>query len=307
MKRFVFTLLGLSFAMILVIAVMHIAAMWQLREKVETAYTLDPSCDVLVIGSSQVGCSIDASPEFHNNVLWVSDTISPSILMRLKELERHGQLDKVKTLVVPFNFISVTSLTMYKYKWAWYQELPVSWRYLDMLPCSTLEFFCFVAGNLRCPLMMHVKDGVPVRDPLTKRPEAYRKKVIDEFVNSANEMTGIRGEIPDWEERFLACYSAMKAVCDRHQIRFVVYQPPLLKQYYDALSPECLSQESELISKLQALGIEYVATPRDYPESLFFDGVHMVISGARQFTEDLYSRMNIPMLSTNSSEHTENQ
>ena len=136
MVKFLSRLAAVSAILLMIIIGMHAVAIWNMQDEVNAVYKIDAATEVLFLGSSQVGCSIDEDEEqiYHLRKLWVSETITPSCLMRLKELERRGQLDGLKTVVVPFNIYSVTSMGKNVYLWAWYLELPVSWRYMDMLP-----------------------------------------------------------------------------------------------------------------------------------------------------------------------------
>ena len=129
MVRFLSRLALLAAILLMVIIGMHAVAIWNMQDELKSAYTISPSTEVLFLGSSQTGCSIDEdeSQTYRLRKLWVSETIAPSCLMRLRELERRGQLERVKTVVVPFNVNSVTVQTRQGYLWAWYLELPVSW------------------------------------------------------------------------------------------------------------------------------------------------------------------------------------
>ena len=287
MKKFLTRLALLAVIMLLVIGVMHVIAVWKMQDELEVAYTVAPSTDVLFLGSSQVGCSIAEDPTGRTKKLWVSDTITPSCLMRLKELERRGQLNRLKTVVVPFNLHSVMAQSERGYLWAWYLELPLSWRYLDMLPYSRLEFAWYMLRNLRFPFRMIVSEFPPERDGLASRPEVYRRKMLAQFQQSAREVQ-VRGSSPDWESRLFGAYREMDEICRRHGIRFVVYKPPLLPDYERNLPQEALSRIDAYERRLRDMGIEYVKPQPALDGRYFFDDVHLIPSGATIFTAELF-------------------
>lgn len=293
MRRFVISLISLCLLLAAFIVAMHAVKIWSMREEIDRAFTLDEKKDVLFVGSSQMGCSIDDSPCFHNQKSWISDTIAQSFLMRMKELERRGELKKVKVCVAPFHVFLITSQSKNGFMWAWYQEIAVSWRYLDMLPFGKLEFFRYIACNLRFPFMIHVQDTPPKRTGLNDRPAQFLKKFYESNDGWASGLNEVKGAYPGWEENFLSTYREMKQICDRHQIRFVVYRAPVLPRF-DHLIPE--SGQAQIHSweeRLKEAGIEYVDTIHEIPEKYFFDSIHLIPEGARIFTEDLYRRMGV--------------
>lgn len=294
MLRFCRTLLALCVLMVLTIIVMHAVQIMSMMGDVNRTFTLKEDQDVLFIGSSQVGCAIVESPQFHNRVSWISDTIVQSYLMRLKEYERRGQLKDVKVCVVPFNVFSITAQNKKAFKWAWYQEIAISWRYLDMLPCGRLEFARYIACNLRFPFMIHVQDGPPMRDGLTARPKQFRERFFKGQDAWARSLSQVKGSYPGWEENVFCAYEEMREICNRHQIRFVIFRAPVLPRF-DHLIPETGQRMvREWENRFRNSGFEYVDTEHEMPEKYFFDSVHLICDGAELFTEDLYRRMSVP-------------
>ena len=289
MVRFVSRLALLAAILLMVIVGMHAVAIWNMQDDVEAIYTVDPSTEVLFLGSSQVGCSIDEDEDkvYHLRKIWASYTIVPSCLMRLRELERRGQLDHLKTVVAPFNVNSVSAQNKKEYLGAWYRELPVSWRHMDLLPYSRLELAWYVLCNLRYPFMMVLAEEPPEREGLASRPEAYRNKVLATFRQNARE-TRACGSAPEWEERLFGAYREMDEICKRHGIRFVVYKAPLLSEFERNLPVETQSQIAAYEQRLRDMRIEYVKPKVELDERYFFDDVHLVKPGAKLFTADLF-------------------
>ncbi|MBO7688268.1 MAG: hypothetical protein J6V72_17935 [Kiritimatiellae bacterium] len=292
MKKFLARLALLAVIMLLVIVVMHVAAVWRIQDELEAVYTVSPSAEVLCLGSSQVGCAIAEDPTGRIRKLWVSDTIAPSCLMRLKELERRGQLDHLKAVVVPFNLHSVMAQSERGYLWAWYLELPVSWRYLDMLPYGRLDLAWYMLRNLRFPFRMILSEVPPDRDALANRPETYRRKMLAQFRQAAREAHAC-GSCPDWERRLFDAYREMDEICKRHGIRFVAFKAPLLPDFERNIPEEELARMSAYEQRLRDMGIEYVMPQVSLDERHFFDDAHLVRSGAEIFTAELLQNARI--------------
>ena len=290
MVKFLSKLALLAAILLIVIIGMHAVAIWNMQDAVEAIYTIDPSTEVLFLGSSQVGCSIDEDEDKVYNLrkIWASYTIVPSCLMRLRELERRGQLDHLKTVVVPFNVNSVLAQNKKEYLGAWYRELPVSWRHMDLLPYSRLELAWYILCNLRYPIMMILAEEPPEREGLASRPEAYRNKVLATFRQNARE-TRACGSAPEWEERLFGAYREMDEICKRHGIRFVVYKAPLLSEFERNLPAETQKQVAAYEQGLRDMHIEYVKPQIELDERHFFDDVHLIKSGAKLFTAALFS------------------
>ncbi len=290
MKKFLTRLALLAVILFLVIVVMHVIAVWRMQDELKAVYTVSPSTEVLFLGSSQVGCAIAEDPTGRIRKLWVSDTIAPSCLMRLRELERRGQLDRLKAVVVPFNIHSVMAQSERGYLWAWYLELPVAWRYLDMLPYGKLDLAWYMLRNLRFPFRMILSEVPPDRDALAARPEAYRRKMLAQFRQTAREAQAC-GTSPDWERRLFDAYREMDEICKRHGIRFVVFKAPLLPDYERNLPEEALRQMEGYEKRLRDMGIQYLKLQVELDERHFFDDVHLVKSSAETFTAELFRHL----------------
>ena len=292
MKKVFGRLVALTIIMLLIISMMHLAFVLYKQKDVKRVYMISPSTEVLFIGSSQVGCSIDEDKKgvYHLQKLWVSATITPSYLMRLKELDRRRQLDMVKTVICPFSIQSVYGQSRYGYLMGWYKELPVSWRYLDMLPYSKREFAWYILCNLRIPFPMCLSEIPPDREGLASRSETYRNKVLLEFKRMAREVQA-RGSSPEWETRLFDAYRTMDEICKRHGIRFVVYRAPMLPDYERNLPAEARHQIAIYEKRLCDMGIEYIKPQLELDDQYFFDYVHLTKSGAERFTFALFQEL----------------
>ncbi len=289
MKKFISRLAIAAALMLLVLVGMHGIAIWSLRDDVESAYTISPHTEVLFIGSSQVGCAIDEDRygAYRLQKLWVSDSITPSFLMRLRELERRGQLDHLKTVVVPFNVNSVTHQADHMYLWAWYLELPVSWRSFDLLPYGMWEFVKYNLCNLRFPIRMHVCELPPEREGLSSRPQVYREKFLASIAHTARDCTARAGS-EDLEKRLFDAYDEMRTICERHGIRFVIFKAPLLPAFEQNLSEDARRRIGAYEQRLRDMHFEYIKPHVDLDERHFFDDVHLIPSAAKLFTSELF-------------------
>jgi len=298
MVRFLSRLALLAAILLMVIIGMHAVAIWNMQDDVEAIYTIDPSTEVLFLGSSQVGCSIDEDEDKVYNLrkIWASYTIVPSCLMRLRELERRGQLDHIKTVVVPFNVNSVLAQNKKEYLGAWYRELPVSWRHMDLLPYSRLELAWYILCNLRYPFMMVLAEEPPEREGLASRPEAYRNKMLATFRRNARNVRA-REDAPDdadplcsplTPKHLFGAYQEMSDICKRHGIRFVVYKAPLLPEFERNLPEETQKKVAAYEQGLREMHVEYGTPQIELDERHFFDDVHLIKSGAKPFTADLF-------------------
>lgn len=295
MKKFVLKLVAFGATIVLAIIALHIGTILVCRAEMDGVYRLNPDQDVLFLGSSQMGCAIEESPRFHNKSIWMSNTISQSCLLRLLELERRGQLENVKVLAMPFHVFSITTQSRFIFEWAWYQELALTWRHLDMLPCTATKFLSFMVSNLRLPLAIHVESKPPSRPGLSSRPKSHQDKFYRNCAAEAERLTTVAGDYEGWERSFYGAHRRIKEICNRHGIRFVLFRAPVLP-YFDHRIPESGQAMVEAaVAHLRDMGIEYVDTEHEIPEKYFFDNVHLIKEGATIFTEDLYRRMKIPI------------
>ncbi|MBO7720824.1 MAG: hypothetical protein J6T01_00290 [Kiritimatiellae bacterium] len=226
-------------------------------------------------------------------MIWVSDALTETFLMRLKEFERRGQLGGgVKTVVVPFNFVTFTRQKADSIKWSWYKELPVSVRYLDMLPCSKLEFARYIACNLRYPLPMLLQSGFPKgRTSIARLPERRREKNLSMFENEGRSIVLGKDSLPNWEGRIFGAYREMKEICTRNGTGFAILRMPVLPQYRNATGDDVRELEDEFVKRFRNDGMEVLEVKVDLTAADFFDNVHLVESGRAVLTERVIARL----------------
>ncbi len=144
--------------------------------------------------------------------------------------------------------------------------------------------------NLRCPYRMILSEVPPDRDALATRPEAYRRKMLAQFRQTAREAQAC-GTCPDWERRLFDAYREMDELCKRHGIRFVVFKAPLLPDFEHNIPEEERDRMFAYEQRLGDMGIEYVKPQVELDERHFFDDVHLVMSSAELFTVELFRHL----------------
>ena len=261
-------------------------------EESEQAYSATSVRDVLVVGSSQEGCSIVESERFKSKVLWVSQTVPASYLSRLFELERRGALGGVKTLIVYFNDQVYRLYSDNEIKFAMSIELPLSWRYCDVYGVSRMRLLGYMMQNLRFPLNIRLAERAP-----DERPSVV-KKCKKDFVkfesDTARSAKSFVAPVHRDERirRLSEVYARMKEVCDRHHIQMIVVDYPSYPVFED-MQPEFVKKDVETVYRnMKAMGITcHVA--RRYPKSFYCDYVHMTRTAADQFTRDLWEDLGL--------------
>ena len=280
---------------------------WQIlsaRSAVDVMYSISDKQDVLFIGSSQIGCSIIEGERFHNKKIWVENTFFQAFVMRLRELERRGQLAKVKILFLPFNFITLDRQTEWHWLHAYYQELPVSYRYLDDIPVPRYKFGCYIASNLRWPIPLKPlplknvnNENVPAI-AISERPEIWKVKNGGAFRNQHRpEFTELdERNLKGWKDSLRNSILEAKQICIRHNIRFVMVEMPVLPEYEERVKNSVKEETARWVKWIGENGIEYIHNPSIYGEDMFLDRCHMVGRGAARFMNDLYERAHISVV-----------
>lgn len=291
-------LLGIVVATILLL---HVWSVFSLYGEVDSVYSISDKQDVLFIGSSQIGSHIIEAEKFHNKKIDVENTLFQDFVMRLRELERRGQLSHLKTVFMPFNFITLDRQTEDSWQWAYYRELPVSWRYLDDMPVPVYKFVCYIASNLRWPLPLKVICKETSNGPamaISERPEIWRIKNGAAFRNQYRpEFDEIDARnFPGWKDNLRSSILEAKSICDRYNIRFVMVEMPVLPEYEERVKDSVKVETAKWVKWIEEQGIEYLHNPSVYGEDMFLDRCHMVRKGAERFMHDLYKRANIQVV-----------
>lgn len=299
MTKFILKIGCLVGIVAMTVVLLHAWRIMSVRSALEVVYSISDKQDVLFIGSSQVGCSIIEGEKFHNKKIYVANTFFQAFVMRLRELERRGQLANVKTLFLSFNFITLDRQTEWHWLHAYYQELPVSYRYLNDMPVPLYKLIWYIATNLRWPIPLKVmSENTGSGTAITERPEIWRVKNMGAFRSQHRpEFDEIdRRNFNGWKESLQNAILEAKHICERHSIRFVMVEMPVLPEYEERVKDSVKTETARWVKWIEGQGIEYIHNPSIYGEDLFLDRCHMVRRGAERFMHDLYKRANIPVL-----------
>ena len=274
------------------IIVVHVIAILCMQRDVEDAYAIRPEVKYVFLGDSQVGCSIEEKEENRNKVLWGSATQVQSWLIRLRELDRRGHLANVEVVLCPFNCQTIAHQTKSVLKWGWYQDMPVSWRYRDLLPCGIIEMIAYSVSNARLPPKFHVSEKPPRGRPsISSQPESWRAAFFEKNDRFAESMDFSKSLVPGWEESLYSALLEMRRICYNKGIRFVVFRMPLLPRFENHISDEGVAATEKCAEVIKSLGIEYVNMDSVYGEDKFCDEAHMAEAGAADFSKALFHKI----------------
>lgn len=262
-----------------------------LRE-VDRVYNLPPGVETLFLGSSQIGCSIVEKPEYHNYVLWCVEKTIYSSLVRLRELEERGQLDKLKNCVVYWNLMTLHQQRPDEINRSWWAEFPITRKHCSDFPSSGWVKLKWAIEHLQWPMNFTVKSSVPDRTiSVAERDEKWKQC----FYGVTNDISRFRVSYlaSGWKTATKHCHQEMARICKAHDIRFVVVGFPMLNTlscHYDA---EHHAEVREIVEFFHEQGIEYVPYVGPDDESVFFDDVHMLPHTATDFTARLYQQLSL--------------
>lgn len=299
MIRFILKIGCLASLTVMAIFLLHAWKIMSISSEVRDVYAISADQDVLFIGSSQIGCCIIEDKKYHNKKLYVENTFFQAFVMRLRELERRGQLANVKTLFLPFNFITLDRQTEDAWQWTYYRELPVSYRYLNDMPIPLFRFVGYIASNLRWPLPLKVVSrDTGSGTAISERPEIWRAKNLGAFRSQHRpEFAEIdERNFKDWKHSLRNAILEAEQICKRHNIRFVMVEMPVLPEYEERVKASVKEETAGWVKWIEGQGIEYIHNPSIYGEDMFLDRCHMVEKGALRFMNDLYERAHVSVV-----------
>ena len=266
------------------------------QDAVGAAFDVSDETRVLFIGNSHTGCTFTESPELRSRVFWKIRAGFASNYVRFLELERRGALDRgAKACVIDCDASSFFGLRRDGILFDFFNSYPFAWRYLDVIPLS--------APALALELLLRPGSGgdfqtaafpEPAGTPnwatrSSKMSPAELEAYLTSSVDGAAELTTCdwdSGEVlpRDWREQVEAMALDMKARCDRHGVRLVLFAAPLASQCPFRTNPVVWQQVSDMAARLRARGIEY----RDYrlscSDDQFVDAHHLMHGPSAAFT-----------------------
>jgi len=100
-----------------------------------------------------------------------------------------------------------------------------------------------------------------------------------------------KNNFPGWEKSLSTSFESMKNICERHRIRLVALDMPVLPRYRKSINSRALEAENAWWDRIEKFGIERLVVPVRLGEEHFFDTVHMVSSGAEMFTREVTNQL----------------
>ena len=297
MKRFVLKCLVLVVILGVGLLAQYARRFFRAQTLMDEQFALSKSQKYLFIGSSQIGCSIIESEKYSDRVLWVSTSGPQFTCMKLLELDRRRQLSSVKVCVVPFTINNVNHNSTKVLKLSLARQLPLCWRYIDLLPISFFQAIEGLVANRSLPFTVSEQPpaGRPsvlthTKDWILNFPD--RENVRDTIFNE-NMYTDNLGLAKNWRGSTINAYLRMAEVCAHRNIRFVVIAPPCPSFCRDSIPRAGWALYGKMVDELKNHGIEFIDCRRDMSDDLFCDYWHLIELGADDFTKACYRKIGL--------------
>lgn len=285
MKRFILALLSLIVGTVLIVVLIHVGVIVSYQRDVKEAYSVRPNQKYLFIGSSQFQSIFQGKPmedpQYHNKLVVIHNAGFNTFLLILRELERRGQLESIELLGIPFGEPVILEACQEYNNRGWFQLLPIGWRYLQDAPGGFWEFLEYVATSIRYPLLFVASDNYnadkvprPTKS-IASRPEAMQRSMYAGFASGAKGFDFPRVLQPNWHEEFFRDLRAMKEICDRHSIRMVAIENPLLPIFRANFPPQSIEFKNGVIKEMEAMGIRHLALPDVLGDEDMVDFIHI--------------------------------
>lgn len=251
------------------------------RQEYEAYFMLEPSVDVVFTGDSVTGCSVDEAEEYRNRVLWRSSTPIIYSYMRLRELERLGQLRNVKYVATGICYHTLRGGHRELIEEVMPGSFALTWRYLDALPVGPASLPMLISTALaKDGLISTLSNEVPAETtPFMEREAAVRERVILEYLSSFNK------EIVD--ERLvlnIEAIGAMAEICAKNGIALVVFSTPVYSEVLERLPGWLHERHDAFLDACRQRGAYCFDFRAAVPDIYFRDTMHIMPSGAEWFT-----------------------
>ena len=293
MKRFVFSVALFAALFAALVACTYVWAIVSCESQIKEAFSHFDNQDVLFLGSSQIGCGIVESPQYHNKVIWTSGKTIQSVGIRLSEMERRGLLSGVTICFIRLNALTVFQQFEDGLNSSWYDELPISWRYGSWYPVSCFSQLKYALSHLKFPFSFSVRQAVPTNKvPICERDVKWRKEFFSEIF-SRDYRSPIDKLASGWRASVERSLCEIKRICEANGIRLIALDLPILPQYEDMFSAEERKVVENLKEQVKCLGIEVFRVRGAFDEESFFDEGHLTAHAAERYTKLLYSQLGL--------------
>ena len=282
MKRFVLTLTFASVLGFLVVALSLTFQIWHGQAAVEKAFAIPNGTRILCLGSSHTGCTWQEGDGVHS--VWLNGSAFVLSLMRLKEMERLGQLKGVRCCLVDADYEGLCGRLKEKHiEETFLQSVYYAWRYLDFIPGETWKYIWSAVTWLghRRDFKSSAPQGGNIYEGLAEEKKASLIKKAEEELKQT-DATSL-----SITEANKSTLDEMKRLCDTHGIRLILFASPLVKDHpmrgvwrglLDGWKSYCKKQN-----------VEYWDLRDEMPDELFYDIDHLSDEGRRLISKKYLS------------------
>lgn len=280
MKRFIGSLVLISLITAFIIVLLFALRLVFWDHLVSKALSLSDDVEVVCIGNSHTGCSWVESAEFKNKKIWHTGTGFLYALFRLRELERLGELRKVKICIMDCDDPALAGFKKENIKSNLFQQLPIAWRYIDDVPLPKMQLVGGVLEHAfdRWSIINEFPLGWATRQ-WNLMPEAYRERHINNIKRRKHDAQNPMVFIPKWKNKFMSCIEEAKEICKRNNVRLILFASPLTSDF-----PRQDNMLAVMIDKIRSLDVEYYDFRNFYSDDKFMDTHHLNKSAAYEFT-----------------------
>ena len=284
MKRFVLTLISAAVLGVLVVALSLTFQIWHGQAATTKAFTIPHGTRILCLGSSHTGCTWQEGDGVYS--IWLNGSAFVFSLMRLKEMERLGQLKTIKYCLVDADYEGLCGRMQEKHvEETTLQSAYFVWRYLDFLPAAEWKYVWAALtwlGHRR-----DFKSSLPGGGNIYK---SLSDKMRDNLLKEAESVilceTATSQSIVAVNRRIL---DEMKRLCDAHGIHLILFAGPLVKGHPLRGSRRDLLDGWKAFCKER--GVEYWDLRDEMPDELFYDIDHLSDEGRKLISKKYLSRL----------------
>ncbi len=279
MKRYLVTIAVFFAVMITLCISVVIFRIVVVQPEVDEVFKVRPNTRLLCLGNSHTGCTWEDSESLGVQVLWKSSTPILFSVLRLRELERRGQLTGIKACIMDCDMTTVEALQPTLLIREFRLQLPFTWRYSRDFWRQL--FPVFVDALLVCrPFVIQETPPRDMRLWGTLTEEDRRRQLKTMYGSEIQP-------VADWLDYVLKAIVEAKEICRRNGIHLYLMASPLVSN-----NPQQLSTEiSELKQVARDHGVPYVDFRREVSDSKFRDAQHMSEQGRREFTQMMVAKL----------------
>ena len=285
MKRFVIRLLCAVSLGCLVISLSLVIQIWQgYTTSVEKVFTAPAGAKVLCLGSSHTGCTWEEGDGVYS--VWLNGSAFVFSLIRLKEMERLGQLGGVKYCIADADYEGLYGrLRVRHVEETFLQSVHYAWRYVELLPGEGWKYAWAALtwlGHRR-----DIKSATPRDGNIYKGLTALKKaNLLKSAELDLMQSTAVSESIVEANKKTL---DEMKRLCDTHDIKLILFAGPLVKGH--PLRGAHRDLLNRWITFCRESGVEYWDLRDEMPDEFFYDINHLSDEGRKIISEKYLSRL----------------